>query len=114
MAKTAASPRELESTLLSKAASHFQRIQDNWDEQKSDLHVALRYNRRIWAFFLSAVTDEESPLPKEIRENVANLGIFIINHQMSVHADPDPKKLTTLISINRQLALGLRAQPEAA
>lgn len=114
VAKATQSPRDLESSLLSKAAGQLQRIQENWDEQRSELSAALMFNRRIWTVFVSAVTADDSPLPQELRENVANLGLFVLKRILETQAEPSPDKLTSLISINRQIALGLRQQSEAA
>lgn len=109
VAKQTASPRQLESTLLSKSAVNFQRIRDNWEEARADLSAAMMFNRRLWTVFMTSVTRDDNPLPVPIRENVANLGIFIMNHQRELLASPEPKKLDVLININRELAAGLRA-----
>ncbi len=109
VAKQTASPRQLESTLLSKSAVNFQRIRDNWEEARSDLSSAMMFNRRLWTVFMTSVTRDDNPLPAPIRENVANLGIFIMNHQRELLTSPEPKKLDVLININRELAAGLRA-----
>ena len=87
-----------------------QRIRDNWDEQQADLDKALTYNRKLWSIFIQAVTREENPLPQPIRQNIANLGIFVMNHTLDIMAAPQPAKLTALISINREIAAGLRAR----
>jgi flagellar protein FlaF len=110
--KQTVSPRELEANLLSKSASNLQRIKDNWDATTStDLNVALRFNRRLWTVFMTSATDPQSTLPQDLRQNVANLGIFIAKHMLSVQIEPVPHKLDVLININRQLAAGLRTTP---
>lgn len=107
IAQQIASPRELEACLLLKAASRLQAIRDAWDGKKGELNDALLYNRRLWTIFMTAVTDKENPLPVPIRQNVANLGLFVINQTMSMIADPRPQRLGSLITINRELAAGL-------
>jgi len=109
VAKQTVSPRDLESSLLSKSASRLQRIRDDWDNTQTDLNEALLFNRRLWQVFLTSVTREDNPLPKNIRENVANLGLFVMKQTVMTQAKPDPGKLSVLITINRELALGLRA-----
>jgi flagellar protein FlaF len=109
VAKQIASPRELEADLLLKAASRLQAIRDGWDATKNTLDEALLYNRKLWSIFLTSATDGDNPLPTEIRQNVANLGLFVMNQTVTVLADPKPEKLSTLININRELAAGLRA-----
>jgi flagellar biosynthesis activator protein FlaF len=101
-------PRELEATILLRAAARFQAIRDQWDTRKSDLDDALLYNRKLWTIFVGSVTEDDCQLPKEIRSNIANLGMFVFNHQLHCIGLEDPKKLDVLISINRSIALGLR------
>ena len=110
VAKETASDRELEADLLLKAASRLQAICDAWDRKKSDLNDALLFNRKLWSIFLTDVTGPDHPLPAEIRQNVANLGIFVMKQTLSITANPDPELLSPLININRQLAAGLRGQ----
>jgi flagellar protein FlaF len=104
------SPRDLEANLLIKAASRLQTVKDDWDVRKGELSAALTYNRRLWTVFLDAVTRDDSPLPKDIRENIANLAVFIFKHSMQLLTNKSPEKLTILISINREVAAGLRAK----
>ena len=80
---------------------------DSWDRNRSDLDGALLYNRKLWTIFASSVAEAGHPLPREIRQNVANLGLFVMNHTVSVMTDPRPEKLGSLIRINRELAAGL-------
>ena len=103
-------PRDLEAHLLMKSAAQLQTIYDNWDDLHETLNDALLYNRRLWAVFLDAVTAEDSPLPKPIAQNVANLGFFVFNHTLKVQLKPEPEKLRSLISINKEIATGLRSQ----
>jgi len=105
-----ASPRATEADLLIEAALRLQRIQGDWEQRGSnDLDNALRYNRMLWTIFVSTVTKKDNPLPVAIRQNVANLGVFVMKHTISILAEPKPEKLSTLININRNLAAGLSA-----
>ena len=89
-------------------------VRDDWDNlHKSELDGALVYNRKLWVIFLQSVTRAENPLPDPIKQNVANLGIFIMNTMMELNSTPLPQKLTPLISINRELAAGLRQSVNA-
>ena len=103
-----ASPRSTEADLLVEAALRLQRVQDNWaPDNISDLDVALRYNRMLWTILISTVTKSENPLPQAIRQNVANLGLFVMKHTIAILVEPKPEKISTLININRNLAAGL-------
>ena len=49
-------------------------------------------------------------MPAGVRQNVANLGIFVFKQTMAILADPKPENLGSLININRELAAGLLAR----
>jgi flagellar biosynthesis activator protein FlaF len=107
IARQTANPRELEADLLLKAASRLQAVRDGWEQKSDDLDDALLYNRKLWTIFLTSVTSSDHPLPAQIRQNVANLGLFVMNQTIALTAEPKPEKLGTLININRELAAGL-------
>ena len=100
-------PREMEADLLLQAAARLQAVQAGWDRTRPDLHSALLYNRKLWTIFLTSVTDKDNPLARNIRQNVANLGVFVMKQTMAITGDPRPEQLAPLININRQLAAGL-------
>jgi len=103
-------PRELEASLLNRAAVRLQVVKDDWERKHGDLDEALTFNRRLWTVFVSSVSRAENPLPRDIKQNIANLALFVFNHTVSIQADPKPAKLAELININRQIADGLRAR----
>ena len=107
MAKQIATPRELEASLLLKAASRLQAISDQWESQRGNLDEALLYNRKLWTVFLAAATQGEHALPPAVRQNVANLGLFVMNQTMALQQEPRREKLGSLININREIAAGL-------
>jgi flagellar biosynthesis activator protein FlaF len=110
VAKETASPRELEAALLLKAASKLQFVYDGWNDRSPGLGDALMYNRRLWTVFLDSVCSNESPLPVETRQNIANLGVFIMSETVSLLTNPRPASLLPLININREIAAGLRGR----
>jgi len=107
IATQTASPRELEADLLLRAAARLQAVRDGWHEAGNELDDALLYNRKLWSVFLMSVTREDNPLPATIRQNVANLGLFVMNQTVALTVEPKPEKLGALISSNRELAAGL-------
>ncbi|KAB2885199.1 MAG: flagellar biosynthesis regulator FlaF [Pseudorhodoplanes sp.] len=109
VANQTASPRDLEANLLLKAASRLQAIHDDWESGRASLDSALTFNRKLWTVFLSSVTDRDNPLPSEVRQNVANIGLFVLSQTVSMSADPRREQLPSLININRELAAGLRS-----
>ena len=113
-AQTAQSPREIEATVLMRAATRLQTIRDDWNTKRPELDEALSFNRKLWTVLVSSVTDAANPLPTPIKENVANLGLFVFKHTVSLMSAPAPDRLAVLITINREIAAGLRSQPAAA
>ena len=43
----------------------------------------------------------------EIRQNIANIGVFVMKQTIDMQINPDPAKLKPLIEINCNLAAGL-------
>ena len=111
VAKRTGSPRDLEANLLSKSAVNLQRIRENWDLADAELAGALKFNRKLWNVFINSAVREENPLPASIRQNIANLGLFVLSHTIKLEARPEPSRLDVLININREVAAGLRAAP---
>ena len=109
VAQQTASPRELEVQLLLRAAARLQAVHDDWERDRAALDQALHFNRKLWTIFLTSVTNKDNPLPAEIRQNVANLGLFVMNQTLSVMGNPQRERLPSLININRELAAGLRS-----
>ncbi len=111
VAKQTANPTDREADLLVKSAQRLQKVRDDWDGSYADLGSALNFTNSLWGIFLAAVASEESPLPNDIRQNVANLGIFILSRIVEIQLEPAPQKLDAIININRELAAGLRQMP---
>jgi flagellar protein FlaF len=109
-AQTTASPRELEASLLIKAATRLQAIIDDWAGKERELDGALAYNRKLWTLLVSAVIKEDNPLPVEIKRNILGLANFIFNQTFRIAAEPAPQALAALVSINRDVAAGLRSR----
>jgi flagellar protein FlaF len=101
------SPREIEAHALLKAARQLQEVQTNWKGPCKDMDNALLFNRRLWSIFMSAASADENPQPLEIRQNIANIGVFVMKQTIDMQLNPDPAKLKALIDINCNLAAGL-------
>jgi len=107
VARQIATPRELEANLLLRAAARLQAIREEWAARQADLHDALLFNRKLWSILVTSVSAEGNPLPADIRQNVTNLGIYVMNQTVVTTGEPHPDKLRPLININRELAAGL-------
>ena len=109
-AKKTANPRELEADLLLSAAARLQAISDVWDSKRPELEAALLYNRQLWSIFVTSATGTDNPLPAGLRQNVANIGLFVFKQTLTTMINPKPENLGSLININRELAAGLRGR----
>lgn len=108
-AKITQSPRELESSLLLKAAYRLQVVADEWATAQSELEAALTFNRRIWTILATSATADDNPLPDPIKASIAQLAGYIFNRTINTLIEPAPEKLGVLVRINREIAAGLRA-----
>src|SRR3954464_5851360 len=107
---TTAPPREIEAQALLKAARQLQDVQSNWTGPDKNMHHALLFNRRLWSIFMSAGDTNDNPQPIEIRQNIANIGEYVMKQTVDMQMNPDPAKLKSLIDITRNHAAGLSGE----
>jgi flagellar protein FlaF len=86
---------------LLKAAGHLQRVLDRWTEKPAGLSEAVLYNRRLWIVFIDAVIRDDNRLPLAVRQNLLNLGVFVMAETFSLMTQPKPEHLANLIGINQ-------------
>lgn len=99
-------PRE--ASLLLKAAAKRRAVLDEWKLQPPQaLSDALLFNRRLWIIFIDAVIRDDNKLSIPVRQNVLNLGIFVMSETFSLMTGPKQEHLENLIRINRGIAAGL-------
>ena len=108
--KATLSQRDMEATVLTKAAMQLKALQDDWDSENRDsrLEDALNYNQRVWSFFQAELTMADNPLPDEIKRNILALSFFVDRRTFDTLAYPAPEKLSILVNINLNVAAGLR------
>src|ERR1700751_1404253 len=99
--------REIEAQALLKAARQLRDVQNNWPGPDSNMHKALLFNRRLWSIFMTAAEANDNPNSLEVRQNIANIGVFVLKQTIEMQMDPHPAKLKTLIDINCNIAAGL-------
>ena len=116
MQKGGLSGRELEASVLSRAGIMLKKVQDNWNDPDRDakLTEAILFNQKVWSYFQAELIDPENPLPKNLREDILSLSIFIERRLYEIMAYPDSAKISIVIDINFNLAAGLRSKPEEA
>ena len=106
-ANTTVPPREIEARALLKAAKQLHDVATDWTGADERMHAALLFNRKLWVIFMSAAMEEDNPQPREVREKIANIGIFVMKQTSDMQVNPDPNKLLSLININCNIAAGL-------
>jgi flagellar biosynthesis activator protein FlaF len=108
VATTTAAPREIEAQALLKAANKLQDVLNNKDETGERTKDALLFNRKLWSIFMSdALRDDNNPQPLEVRQKIANIGVFVLTQTAALQLNPQPEHFKSLIEINRNLAAGL-------
>ena len=108
--KITSSDSEIEALVLTRAAQKLAEVQNNWDAPDRDemLDEALRYNQQIWSIFQGELLKEDNPLPRQLREDILSLSVFIDKRIFEVMNSPDPEKLNVIVNINLNIAAGLR------
>ncbi|WP_420134745.1 flagellar biosynthesis regulator FlaF [Rhodopseudomonas sp.] len=111
-AQRTASPREIEAQALLKAARQLQDVVTNWNERGAiGLNEALMFNRKLWSIFVSDALRDDNPQSLEIRQNIANIGVFVLSQSAALQMTPQVEPLNALIEINRNIAAGLSGRP---
>lgn len=109
-AEITATPREIEAQALIKAAQKLQSVLANWGQSERELGSALTYNRKLWSIFITEALRENNPQPVEIRQNIANIGVFVMRSTVEIQLNPETDKIKALIDINHNIAAGLRGR----
>ncbi len=110
-AQQTSSPRETEAQALLKAARMLQDAMARLDEIDSGIQRALMFNRKLWSIFVGDAVNDRNPEKIETRQNVANLGIFVLSQSAALQLKPERDKIQALIDINMQIAAGLSGRP---
>ena len=108
--KITSSDSEIEALVLTRAAQKLAEVQNNWDAPDRDelLDEALRYNQQIWSIFQGELLKEDNPLPRQLRQDILSLSVFIDKRIFEVMNSPAREKLTVIVNINLNIAAGLR------
>jgi flagellar protein FlaF len=113
-AQAGLSGRDLEASLLIRAAAQLQAVVDGWDDRKDQLDEALTYNRRLWSVLATSATEASNPLPQKVKQDFALLATFVFKRTTELMVEPRSEKVAPLVDINRNIAAGLRAPAKAA
>lgn len=110
MSKQALTGRDIEADVLTRMAQQLMTCKEdlNSKEGVERLNAALRKNQKIWSIFQAELSDESNPLPKELKENLLKLSIYIDKCTFQLLREPEAEKLDSIIAINQNIAAGLR------
>ena len=110
------SEREIDAYALTQSALKLRECQQNWDipekERIDRLFTALKLNAKLWSIFQAEVTSDSNLLPRQVRQDLLNLSLFVDKRTKEIMCFPEPEKLTILININLNLAAGLSSAPQ--
>jgi flagellar biosynthesis activator protein FlaF len=101
------SPREVEAQTLLMAARKLVEVQTNWNGPDKKMQAALLFNRRLWTIFMGAAESNDNPQSLEVRQNILNIAVFVMQRTIEMQTNPTPEKLQSLIDINSNIAAGL-------
>jgi flagellar protein FlaF len=105
------SEREIDAYALTQSALKIRDCQQKWDmpDRIERLFEALRINSFLWSIFQAEISADGNPLPRQLREDLLTLSLFVDKRTKEVMCFPEPNKLTALININLNIAAGLKA-----
>ncbi|TYL84693.1 flagellar biosynthesis regulator FlaF [Bradyrhizobium cytisi] len=107
VASTTSSPRDIEAQTLLKAANKLQAVVSDPEASYVQMSEALIYNRKLWTIFLSEAQRDGNPQPMDVRQNIANISIFVLSQTAALQISPQREHFKSLIEINRNIAAGL-------
>lgn len=107
------SPREVEAMAFTKAALLLEEAKTQTGSIE-EFAKALRFNHLLWTIIQADLTEPDNQLPPEIKANVMSLSIFVDKQTTKALRTSQASDLDVLININRNLAAGLRANPQTA
>jgi flagellar protein FlaF len=106
-------PREIEAMAFTKAALLLEEAKGK-AHSVEEFAKALRFNHLLWTIIQADLTEPANQLPPEIKANVMSLSIFVDKQTTKAMRSSQPTDLDILITINRNLAAGLRTTPATA
>jgi flagellar biosynthesis activator protein FlaF len=107
VAQATASPREIEAQALLMAANKLQAVMNDANATFQQMSDALMFNRKLWTIFLSEAHRDENPQPLHVKQNIANIGVFVLSHTAALQLSRQREHFKPLIEINRNIAAGL-------
>lgn len=107
-----ADPRSVEQQLLLQIATDLETADQKSVEGYKAFATNVKRNMDLWMAFATDVSNPDNPLPQELKEGIVKITAFVISQTPQVlKGDAD---VTPLITVNRNIAAGLRNAQKAA
>jgi flagellar protein FlaF len=106
------SGRELEASLLQRAARKLGHCIPDWPERgrqdfEAKLEEALLFNQKLWTLLQVELSSPENPLEPRVRRNLLQLSHYVDRKTLGLFSGGVLKDLQILIRINQEIAAGL-------
>ena len=103
--------RQIEISIMEMATSKLRaQLPEDGDVPWSrNLDEALKFNQKIWDVFSADWMSSENQLPRDLRQNLLSIGIFVKKKTFSIMAVPDRPGISLLIQLNENIIDGLKA-----
>lgn len=106
------SGRELEASLMSRAARKLNRCVRSWDQRTSpefrdNLDDALSFNQKLWTFLQVELSNPEHPIQADVRRSLLRLARYMDKTVMRLYSGGSLEDLQSLQRINEEIAAGL-------
>jgi flagellar protein FlaF len=106
--------RSLEGQVLMKSAMKLEALQKRLQAEEpvsyAEIGETLEYNQKLWQLFVNETINPDHPLPQDIKNSIASLGVFVFKRTKELLAEPQASKFNILVDINRNIASGLMKQ----
>lgn len=103
--------RQIEISIMEMAASKLraQLPEDGEVAWSRNFDEALKFNQKIWDVFSADWMSPDNQLPRDLRQNLLSISVFVKKKTFSVMALPDRQGLKLLIQLNENIIDGLKA-----
>ncbi|WP_051882074.1 flagellar biosynthesis regulator FlaF [Parvularcula oceani] len=112
MRRQTSSPRAIERSVLTRAASDLAAADPDTLEGYKALAEAVRRNTKIWSAMATDLASSANGLPDDLRGQLLSLAVFAEKHGRKVLSGQGDRQV--LININRAVAKGLEAAAQEA
>ena len=101
VATVTSTPREIEAKALLMAANKLHAVMTDAEATMAQTTEALMFNRKLWTIFLSEAQRDENPHSLEVRQNIANISVFVLSQTAALQISPQFAHFQPLIEISQ-------------